>query len=144
MPLCHQFLIDCQKNVNIFKEVLNNKKSHLKKLPSDAFEKLDWCKVSKQQFLSKFLLRRCRCCWVKAGNWPNLSDHDFQNKSPNGWRGCRLSLSLVQVIAAEGEQKASRALREAAEVIAESPSALQVQLRVTSLTVKAKVPWDSG
>ena len=31
-----------------------------------------------------------------------------------------------QVIAAEGEQKASRALREAAEVIAESPSALQV------------------
>ena len=48
-------------------------------------------------------------------------------------------MSLVQVIAAEGEQKASRALREAAEVIAESPSALQVQLRVTSLTVKAKV-----
>ena len=31
-----------------------------------------------------------------------------------------------QVIAAEGEQKASRALREAAEVISESPSALQV------------------
>ena len=30
-----------------------------------------------------------------------------------------------QVIAAEGEQKASKALREAAEVIAESPSALQ-------------------
>ena len=45
-----------------------------------------------------------------------------------------------QVIAAEGEQKASRALREAAEVIAESPSALQVQLRVTSLRLKAKVP----
>ena len=32
-----------------------------------------------------------------------------------------------QVIAAEGEQKASRALREAAEVIAESPSALQLR-----------------
>ena len=31
-----------------------------------------------------------------------------------------------QVIAAEGEQKASRALREASEVISESPSALQV------------------
>ena len=46
----------------------------------------------------------------------------------------------LQVIAAEGEQKASRALREAAEVIAESPSALQVELRVTSL----KVPWDLG
>ena len=32
----------------------------------------------------------------------------------------------AKVIAAEGEQKASRALREAAEVISESPSALQV------------------
>ena len=49
-----------------------------------------------------------------------------------------------QVIAAEGEQKASRALREAAEVIAESPSALQVELRVNSLRVKAKVTWDLG
>ena len=38
-----------------------------------------------------------------------------------------------QVIAAEGEQKASRALREAAEVISESPSALQV--RMTRLVV---------
>jgi len=32
----------------------------------------------------------------------------------------------AKVIAAEGEQKASRALRDAAEVIAESPAALQV------------------
>ncbi len=32
----------------------------------------------------------------------------------------------VQVIAAEGEHKASRALRHAADVIAESPAALQV------------------
>ena len=32
----------------------------------------------------------------------------------------------VQVIAAEGEHKASRALRHAAEVIADSPAALQV------------------
>ena len=35
---------------------------------------------------------------------------------------------IYQVIAAEGEQKASRALREAAEVISESPSALQVRM----------------
>ena len=34
----------------------------------------------------------------------------------------------LQVIAAEGEQKASRALREAANVIAESSSALQVTI----------------
>ena len=32
-----------------------------------------------------------------------------------------------QVIAAEGEQKASRALREASEVIADSSSALQLR-----------------
>ena len=33
-----------------------------------------------------------------------------------------------QVIAAEGEQKASHSLKEAAMVIAESPSALQVNI----------------
>ena len=35
---------------------------------------------------------------------------------------------VFQVIAAEGEQKASRALREAAEIIAESHGALQVKI----------------
>lgn len=34
---------------------------------------------------------------------------------------------LSQVIAAEGEQKASRALREASEVIGDSPAALQLR-----------------
>ena len=37
---------------------------------------------------------------------------------------------LIKVIAAEGEQKASRALKEAATVINESPSALQVSTLV--------------
>ena len=36
----------------------------------------------------------------------------------------------VQVIAAEGEHKASRSLRLAAEVIADSPAALQVGLQI--------------
>ena len=36
-------------------------------------------------------------------------------------------LKPFQVIAAEGEQKASRALKEASEVIAESSSALQLR-----------------
>ena len=36
----------------------------------------------------------------------------------------------IQVIAAEGEHKASRALRHAAEVIADSPAALQVTRRI--------------
>ena len=33
----------------------------------------------------------------------------------------------LQVIAAEGEQKASKSLREASEIIAQSPSALQLR-----------------
>ena len=42
------------------------------------------------------------------------------------WKTCFFSKKkYCQVIAAEGEQKASKALREAAEVIPESPSALQ-------------------
>jgi erythrocyte band 7 integral membrane protein len=41
---------------------------------------------------------------------------------------------FVEVIAAEGEHKASRALRDASEIIAESPSALQLRyLQVQAL-----------
>ena len=40
-----------------------------------------------------------------------------------------LVLFVNQVIAAEGEQKASHSLMEAAKVISESPSALQVNLK---------------
>lgn len=36
----------------------------------------------------------------------------------------------AKVIAAEGEQRASRALKEAAEVISQSPSALQVRFNL--------------
>ena len=43
--------------------------------------------------------------------------------------------SELKVIAAEGEHKASRALRHAAEVIAESPSALQVNIQISSFMV---------
>ena len=35
--------------------------------------------------------------------------------------------SVHQVIAAEGEQKASRALKEASDIISESPAALQLR-----------------
>ena len=37
------------------------------------------------------------------------------------------NISLFKVIAAEGEQKASRALKEASLIISESPSALQLR-----------------
>ncbi|PRD20817.1 UNVERIFIED_CONTAM: Band 7 protein [Trichonephila clavipes] len=45
---------------------------------------------------------------------------------------------LLQVIAAEGEQKASRALKEAAEVIAQSPAALQLRYLQTLNTISAE------
>ena len=41
----------------------------------------------------------------------------------------------VQVIAAEGEHKASRALRHAAEVIIDSPAALQVTMTIVVMTM---------
>merc|ERR1712111_71829 len=44
----------------------------------------------------------------------------------------------AKVIAAEGEQKASRALREAADVISESPSALQLRYLQTLSSISAE------
>lgn len=44
----------------------------------------------------------------------------------------------VQVIAAEGEMNASRALKEASLVIAESPSALQLRYLQTLNTIAAE------
>ncbi|CAG2177055.1 unnamed protein product [Oppiella nova] len=41
----------------------------------------------------------------------------------------------AKVIAAEGEQRASRALKEAADVISESPSALQLRYLQTLATI---------
>lgn len=48
----------------------------------------------------------------------------------------QLCIYSVQVIAAEGEQKASRALREAAEVIAESPCAIQLRYLQTLNSIR--------
>merc|ERR1712013_508020 len=44
----------------------------------------------------------------------------------------------AKVIAAEGEQKASKALREAAEIISESPAALQLRYLQTLNSVSAE------
>ncbi|CAH2216676.1 jg13961, partial [Pararge aegeria aegeria] len=44
----------------------------------------------------------------------------------------------AKVIAAEGEQKASRALREASEVIGDSPAALQLRYLQTLNTISAE------
>ena len=45
-------------------------------------------------------------------------------------------IMIMKVIAAEGEKKASQALREAADTISESPAALQLRyLQVTHLTL---------
>ena len=43
-----------------------------------------------------------------------------------------------QVIAAQGEQNASRALKEAAEVISESPAALQLRYLQTLNSIAAE------
>lgn len=48
------------------------------------------------------------------------------------------SLLLLKVIAAEGEMNASRALKEASLVIAESPSALQLRYLQTLNTIAAE------
>ena len=45
---------------------------------------------------------------------------------------------ILQVIAAEGEQKASRALKEAADVMNESPSAIQLRYLQTLNTISAE------
>ena len=45
---------------------------------------------------------------------------------------------IFQVIAAEGEMNASRALKEAAEIISESPSALQLRYLQTLTTISAE------
>ena len=45
------------------------------------------------------------------------------------------------MIAAEGEQKASKSLREASEIIAQSPSALQLRyLQVSNITFIRTMP----
>ena len=44
----------------------------------------------------------------------------------------------LQVIAAEGEQNASRALKEAADIIAESPNALQLRYLQTLNSISAE------
>ena len=50
------------------------------------------------------------------------------------------------MIAAEGEQKASKALKEAADVLQQSPSALQVQIQIenkckSKMKVAVKLGW---
>ena len=49
---------------------------------------------------------------------------------------------ISKVIAAEGEHKASRALRHAAEVIADSPAALQVRLISTERNTQTNRQTD--
>ena len=49
-----------------------------------------------------------------------------------------LTLLHVQVIAAEGEHKASRALRLASEVLVESPAALQLRYLQTLTSISAE------
>lgn len=47
-------------------------------------------------------------------------------------------LCLFQIVAAEGEQKASRALKEAADVMMESPAAIQLRYLQTLNSIAAE------
>lgn len=47
-------------------------------------------------------------------------------------------LCVLQIIAAEGEQKASRALKEAADVMMESPAAIQLRYLQTLNSIAAE------
>ena len=50
----------------------------------------------------------------------------------------------AKVIAAEGEHKASRALRQAAEVIVDSPAALQVHIFYCFFPQGTRKSWPPG
>ena len=45
---------------------------------------------------------------------------------------------IFKVIAAEGEQKASKALKEASDIISESPAALQLRYLQTLATISSE------
>ena len=71
----------------------------------------------------------------------NLSTKFHINSALVRFRNEMLSILNSQVIAAEGEQKASRALRQASDVIVESAAALQLRyLQVYSYTRNIEQP----
>jgi hypothetical protein len=81
----------------------------------------------------------CREPWLPRPRQPERPEPRLASKQPDNSRHTihlKFLFALItifitfendKVIAAEGEQKASRALRDAADVIAESSSALQVR-----------------
>jgi len=60
------------------------------------------------------------------------------NSAAGRWRRPGVRMITVQVIAAEGEHKASRALKEAADIINESSSALQLRYLQTLTQISAE------
>jgi erythrocyte band 7 integral membrane protein len=98
----------------------------------------------------KFSLRgrpsptQCRQLWIRQPTLGALKVERVEMKD------VRLPLQLqramaaeaeaarARVIAAEGEMKASRALKEASDVIAESPAALQLRYLQTLNTISAE------
>ncbi|KAH9378784.1 hypothetical protein HPB48_009548 [Haemaphysalis longicornis] len=49
----------------------------------------------------------------------------------------------IELIAAKGEQKSSRALKEAADTLALSPAALQLRYLETHNTISAEKNWTT-
>lgn len=67
-----------------------------------------------------------------------VSGHGLCVSTKKCLHSSRLTYCLVQVVAAEGEHKASRALKEAADVIGESPGAMQLRYLQTLNTISAE------
>ena len=78
--------------------------------------------------------------WLQRQKLPEKPEQRLVEKN----KTFNLIAIKLQVIAAEGEKKASRALREASEIISESPAALQLRyLQVilkTTIFVGKKIP----
>ncbi|KAJ4449845.1 hypothetical protein ANN_01251 [Periplaneta americana] len=111
-------------------------------------------RVNKPLFLSQCQSRPHLFLWPRnlGFNPGHLFESKFHNHTENR-KDVRLPVQLqramaaeaeaarearAKVIAAEGEQKASRALREASEVIGDSPAALQLRYLQTLNTISAE------
>ena len=66
-----------------------------------------------------------------SGKSPNCISKKKLRNSQNCRKCHKIEVYTWQVIAAEGEQKASKALKEASDIITESPAALQLRQNIT-------------
>ena len=88
-----------------------------------------------------FFLAQNGICFSSLAEYqtkPNkMHSSDHQIKRTSFYQILR-KITILQVIAAEGEQKASKALKEASDIISESPAALQLRYLQTLSTISSE------